>query len=348
MRVLHVLNTGGYSGAENVVISLIKSMPNNVEAAYASPDGVIREILSEEGIEFLPIQAANVNIKILRKLICDYKPDIIHAHDFLASVTAAIVGGKIPIISHLHNNPFWTKKICIWTVIYTCSSIRYKRILAVSNAVIDEFVFGKYLKAKSKIVGNPIDLQTIRDKAGRNTQTDKYDVIFLGRLSEPKNPVFFLEIVRDLVKRIPSVHVILVGDGELRDVISEKCKEFDLESNVKLYGFVKNPYSILQSSKVLCMPSRWEGFGLAAVEALTFGLPVVASPVGGLANIVTMECGKLCVEKEAYVDEIYKLLVDEQYYRKKSVKARERAEEFDNIDRYSKSIVEIYKEILNN
>ena len=347
MRVLHVLNTGGYSGAENVVISLIKSMPDDVEAAYASPNGVIKEILSEEGIMFFPIQTPNVNVMTLRKIIRNYKPDIIHAHDFLASVIAAVGGRKIPIISHLHNNPFWIKKICIWTVIYVCSSIKYKRILAVSDAVIDEFVFGKYLKGKSEIVGNPVDLQTIRDKADQNIRSDKYDVIFLGRLTEAKNPEFFLEIVKDLVKKIPSVHVVIVGDGELRDVIKRKCKEFNLEGNVKLYGFLRNPYNMLQSSKLLCMPSRWEGFGLAAVEALTFGLPVVASPVGGLVNIVTKECGKLCVGKEEYVDEICKLLVDEQYYQEKSAKARERAEEFDNIDQYSKNIVEIYKEILN-
>lgn len=103
---------------------------------------------------------------------------------------------------------------------------------------------------------------------------------------------------------IPSVKVAIVGDGELRDNVMEKYKEFSLEDNIKMYGFVRNPYGLLKSSKILCMPSQWEGFGLAAIEALVFGLPVLAAPVGGLANIITSECGKLCTSREEYVSEM--------------------------------------------
>lgn len=343
MKVLHVLNTGEYSGAENVVITLIRLTRGVVESAYTSPEGSIASVLSENNILYFPMRTSNASIRELRKIIKEFKPDIIHAHDFLASVIVSLASRKIPIVSHLHNNPFWIKKICIWTVIYICSSLKYKRVLVVSDSIIEEFVFGKYLKKKSKTVGNPIDLREIREKAKNATEREQFDIVFLGRLTKAKNPIFFLDIVKELVGLFPDLRVAVVGDGELHDVVMETCIEFGVNNNVKLFGFVKNPYGILKSSKLLCMPSQWEGFGLAAVEALAFGLPVVAAPVGGLVNIVTSQCGKLCVSKKDYVEEIEKLLSDREYYKSKSQNAKARSEKFDNANEYAKSILDEYK-----
>lgn len=346
MKILHVLSTGGYSGAENVVITLINSMKDINECAYTSPDGDIATILSENGIKYYPMKTSLISVIELKKIIKEYKPDIIHAHDFLASAVAALVSWTIPIISHLHNNPLWGGKICIWTIAYFCLSKKYKRILSVSDAIMDEFVFGKYLQGKTRTVGNPIDIEGIRHKIDTAKIKEKSDVIFLGRLTKAKNPIFFLEIVRDLVKIIPTVKVAIVGDGELRDNVMKKRKEFGLEDNIKLYGFVKNPYGLLENSKVLCMPSQWEGFGLAAVEALVFGLPVLAAPVGGLTNIITSECGKLCTSREEYVSEMKKLLFDQSYYENKSRNAKMRAELYDNMAEYTKKIMSEYKKAI--
>ena len=63
MKVLHVLNTGKYSGAENVVITLIHALDGKVECAYASPDGPIREILESEKIVFVPSATVATNAK---------------------------------------------------------------------------------------------------------------------------------------------------------------------------------------------------------------------------------------------------------------------------------------------
>ena len=346
MKILHVLSTGGYSGAENVVITLINSMKEISECVYTSPNGDIATILSENGIKYYPMKTSPINIIELKKIITECKPDIIHAHDFLASAVAALVSGRIPIISHLHNNPLWGKKICIWTIAYFCLSKKYKRILSVSDAVMDEFVFGKYLQVKTRTVGNPIDVKGIRHKADMAKIKEKSDVIFLGRLTKAKDPIFFLEIIKDLVKMIPSVKVAIVGDGELRDNVMEKCKEFGLENNIKLYGFVRNPYGLLKNSKVLCMPSQWEGFGLAAVEALVFGRPVLAAPVGGLTNIITSECGELCTSREEYVSEMKKLLFDQLYYENKSRNAKIRAKSYDNIVEYTRKVMSEYNKLI--
>ena len=346
MRVLHVLNTGKYSGAENVVITLIHALEGCVECAYASPDGPIREILKEEEIKYFSMSTSAINLKELKKIIKFYKPDIIHTHDYNAGVMACLTGTNVPIINHLHNNTPWLKKVCLKSIAYFASSAQYKKILTVSDSVMNEYVFGKFLRKKTQVVGNPINLYNIRKKVKENDAVkETSDIIFLGRLSEQKNPLFFLEIVSELVNMYPDLKVAMVGTGELRTEVENKIAELKLQKNVTLYGFRKNPYGLLQMSKIMCMPSQWEGFGLAAVEAMAFGKPVIASPVGGLQKIVNNDCGRVCVKKEEYVNELTKLLSDKVYYNKKSNEAGKRAEEYNNIEKYAQQIEIIYKNV---
>ena len=348
MKVLHVLNTGKYSGAENVVITLIHAMEREIESAYASPDGPIKNILENEKIKFFPILTPATNAKELKKIIHQYKPDIIHTHDYNAGIMACLTGTNIPIVNHLHNNTPWLKVICPKSLAYFASCTKYQKILTVSDSVMDEFVFGSLLKGKSKVVGNPINLSQVLKKADQpGILHDSSDIVFLGRLSLQKRPLFFLEIVADIVNDIPQLRVAMVGTGELRQEVETKIKELNLENHVRLYGFQKNPYGLLKEARVMCMPSAWEGFGLAAVESLIFGKPVVASPVGGLKTIINEQCGKLCESKKEYIEYLKKLLLDRSYYKGKADKAKERAAEYDNIVSYSQQISEIYHTIID-
>ena len=104
-----------------------------------------------------------------------------------------------------------------------------------------------------------------------------------------------------------------------------RINQLQLVNNVHCLGFIDNPYGIINQSKVLCIPSSWEGFGLVAVEALSLGKPVVAANVGGLPGIVTEESGKVCTYESEYIEEIVKLLTDSNYYFMKSSGANDRA-----------------------
>lgn len=170
-------------------------------------------------------------------------------------------------------------------------------------------------------------------------------MIYLGRLSEAKNPIFFLEIMANLKERIPHISVAIVGDGELRGTVERKIAELSLKDNIRVYGFCENPYVYVKNSKVLCIPSLWEGFGMAAVESMAFGKPVVASPVGGLPDIVDDSCGMLCTDVNEFVEEISKLLNDDAYYERKSNGAYEKASCISNIEYYKTELEDIYKTI---
>lgn len=345
-KVMHVLCMNTYSGAENVAITLINSVKSEFDSVYVSPDGLIKEVVCQNEIKHYAVP--KVNIKYIKKAIRDMKPDIIHAHDFTAGIICAISAGNIPVINHLHNNSPWLQQYCIKACVYGISCLRYRRILTVSDSVMKEYVFGGYFKNKSVVIGNPINISRVQEYAygeENHKEIPEYDIAFLGRLTPQKNIFSFLEIVQEVAKEIPDLKVSVIGDGELRAETVKRIDELGIAHIVNLYGFQKNPYVYLKQAKLMCMPSKWEGFGLAAVEALALGKPVIAAPVGGLKDIINDDCGKLCTTKKEYVDEIKRLLVENDYLKTKSFSALKRAMEYDNILSYSKKIADIYNSI---
>lgn len=343
-KVMHILCTNSFSGAENVAISLINNFKDDVDFVYVSPDGPIRQVLVENNIPFYPLK--KMGLVTLKKAIKDINPDIIHAHDFMAGFFSAFAAGKIPVINHLHNNAPWIKSLSPLTLAYYIAAKKFKKILTVSNSVMDEYIFGKTFKDKTVVIGNQIDISSIKEKAAASTTSAPYDIIFLGRLSTPKNPVGFLEIISALKNNLPDIRAVMVGDGELRAQVEEKLLELNLQNNVELKGFCKNPYGYLKGSKILCAPSLWEGYSLASVEALALGKPILASPVGGLVNIVNDDCGKLCKNTEEFVEQLTLLLKDTSLYEQKSQLALLRANTFDNVTEYKKAIKQSYDDVV--
>lgn len=346
-KVLHIINSHSYSGAENVIISIMENTKDDVDACYTSPDGSIRDILNQKGISYIPVHAKNLSPKNIKEVIDQYKPDIIHAHDFRAGIFSCMTMTSLPIINHLHNNSPWLRRYSFYTALYAICCCRFKQILTVSNSVMDEFVFGKIFKSKTRVIGNPFDANKIRALANTATLNGSSDLIFIGRLAPQKNVFFFLEVVKILTEHFPTIRVSIVGDGELRQAIVEKIHELHLDKNIKMYGFQKNPYGLLRNSSILCMPSKWEGFGLVAVEALALGIPVVCSGAGGLKGIVDSSCGKICgFAKDEYVNEIKKCLNHKTYYSAKVNNALKKADEFSNINRYIDEMRMIYHRVL--
>lgn len=340
MKVLHVLNTNSYSGAENVAITIINHMPD-VESIYLSLNGPISEILKKNNIQYYPVD--KLSIKSLKKAIRKLKPDVIHAHDYTASILCALCFPKAKIISHIHNNSPWIKSYGIYSWAYLFSSFFYKKILTVSDSIEKEYVFGKFIKNKIECIGNPTDIELIHQKAIEYSIDKKYDLIFLGRLTAQKNPKLLLEVFNDLILKRPDISIAVVGAGDQFESFNESIHKNNLQDNIEMYGFMENPYPVLNASNIMILPSKWEGYGLVAVESLSLGIPVICSGAGGLKNIVNSSCGKICKNKDDYVQEIIELLDNEQAYATKSNNAKERAKVFGNIQGYISKIKNSYK-----
>ena len=281
MKILHLLCTDSFSGAENVACQIITSCSDqNHEFVYCSLDGSIRNVLDTKGIKFQPIN--KMSIKELKRVIKIEKPDIIHAHDMRASFYASLVCGEIPLISHCHNNGFDSQRVSLKSILYFFAAKKAKHIFWVSNTTFSGYKFHKYFKTKSSILYNVINFDEVNKKALDDSNIYDYDVVYLGRITYQKDPIRLIHLFSLLKNIMPTIKIVVIGNGDMFKETNNLVNQLGLKNNVDFKGYMKNPYKILKDSKVMVMVSRWEGTPIAALEAMSLGLPIVSTPTDGM------------------------------------------------------------------
>jgi len=340
MRILHLLKSNKYSGAENVVLTIM-DVCSDMDMVYASPDGSIREVVQSRGHEFYPLNRPT--IREVKKAIRELHPDVIHAHDFTMASTAAWAAGDIPVVAHLHNNPPWLKKICPRSVVFAFALSRIRQVISVSKAVEGEYIFRGLMKNKNTVIGNVVDAEKVWRKALEKANIKQVKLVFLGRQTPPKCPLLFCQIVEEVKKTLPDITARMIGDGELMPQVKEYIHQNHLERNIELVGFQSNPYPYLNAGEIMVMPSAWEGFGLAAVEGMCLGKPVVCSGVGGLNDIVDSTCGAKCSSMEEYAHAIIELLQDDVRYTSAAANAVLKSKRYVDMKKYADEIRRVYR-----
>lgn len=353
--ILHVIKSKIYSGAENVVCQIIKGLSDCEEFIYMAPHGPIEDKLKSIGLYDNYYGIDKLDVASIKAAVEKFHPTVVHAHDFTASVLCAFaLKGSVPIISHLHNNPPWIQKFHYKTISYLMACKYIDHILMVSDAVRDEYRYTSKIKCPITIVGNPFSVDGVKaqvkqelfvvDGAGVSEfQRYDSDLLFVGRLTEQKNPMLVLEVAKELAEAGLVKRVRIVGDGELMPELQQFVTNAGLSDVVVLEGFKKNSYDYMACTEVLMMPSKWEGFGLVALEAMSLGVPVVSTNNGGLVKIMDDSCGFVCESKDEFVAAITSLLTDADLYASKSSGATKRAMEYNNIDEYCGKLLDIYR-----
>lgn len=344
MKVLHLLNTDRFSGAENVVCQIIEMMKNvpSLEMVYCSRDGMIREILEEREITFVPI--IDLTCRELRRVIEKEKPDIIHAHDMRAGFVAALVCGKIPLISHIHNNAYDSRRISFKSVAYSYAAMKAKHIFWVSQSAFEDYSFHGFFKKKSTVLHNIIDIDALYEKMSLDTNEYCYDITYVGRLTFQKNPQRLMNVIRMVKEQLPEIKMAVIGTGELEEETKKLAREYNLLDNVSFLGFQPNPLKILHDSKVMVMTSRWEGLPMCALEAMALGVPLVGTPVDGLKQlIVNGENGLLSSDDSMLSQYICDILKSEKLYIKLSSNQINKSIALNDLQKYKDAMEAIYK-----
>lgn len=342
MRVLHVLKSNSFSGAENVAITICKNMQNNV-CAYTSPEGKIQETLQEHNVIYYPMK--KFCLMELKRIVTKFAPDIIHAHDFSASVFASIVGdNKTAIISHLHNNVPWIKKWNIRSLAYSLALLKINSVILVSESIKREAIFAPQLNEKCKILGNPIDKETIKKRAEEQVN-EKFDVLFVGRLATPKNPIKFINVIGQLVKKMPDLKAGMIGNGKLYEECMGRIESLHLEKNICMKGFCKNPYPYMKQAKVVLVTSDWEGFGIVTREAFVLRTPVLLTDVGGMHELVLDYPEIGCDTEDEFVCKTKEILSESSEWKIVYDKIYKDQENRDNLSEYLKVLEGIYLEV---
>ena len=360
--ILHVIKSNIYSGAENVVCQIIKGLSNREEFIYMAPHGPIEDKLRSIGLYHCYRGIDSLSVKEIIKAVDELHPDVVHAHDFTASVLCGFaLKGKVPVVSHIHCNPLWLKNpLHPNSISYVFTSIYFKQIIAVSDAIAREYVYSKQLKCPITTLGNPFSAQQVVDMARegllaetKNLDADlnpvvdvkfQSDILYVGRFNQAKNPLGAIKIFEALPDKEGLVFR-MIGDGELL----QQCKDYVASHGLSQYiffeGFQENVYKYMAGTNLLLMPSIFEGFGLVALEAMALGNPVICSGVGGLTDIVTSDCGYICNSTDDYVAAIEELRCSPKKYTAKAEAAHDRAAKFSNLHTYCDTMEQIYNNL---
>lgn len=283
--VLHILPSNSFSGAENVVCQIIKMFSgSDYKMYYCSPDGRIRDALEENNIDFLPLR--EFSVKELKRVISETKPDIIHAHDMRAGFYVSLACGKIPFVSHVHNNNFDSRGLSLKSLLFYHAAKKAKHIFWVSESSFEGYKFHDRFKDKSSVLYNVIDKAALIKKMETDTGEYDFDIAYVGRLTEPKDPIRLMNVFAEIIKMAPDVKIAVAGTGDMAEQTKSFAKQLSITDNVKFLGFMSNPYKLLYSSKLMIMTSRWEGTPMCALEAMALGVPIVSTPTDGLCELV--------------------------------------------------------------
>lgn len=344
IKVLHLISTDVFSGAENVACQIIKKFENNenYDMVYCSKLGKNEERLSDLNINILPIK--KFDYFCVKEAVKKFKPDIIHGHDIRASIVASLFNNKAKIISHIHANHENMRKFNLKTFLYSLTIKKYSKIIWVSQSALDSFYYLDRVKNKSIVLYNVIDSRALFDKIEKDNNEYNFDLVYIGRLNYQKNPERLIKIIDKVREEKKNLKVAIIGDGNLKDNIQKLIKEKKLESVVKVFGFMNNPYKVLYSSKLMIMTSRYEGTPMCALEAMTFGKPIISTITDGLADIIENDkTGFLSNSDQELVGKIIEILDDEKKYISMSSNVKIKNEEINNIEKYCERMRKIYE-----
>lgn len=343
MKVMHVLNSRIYSGAEKVVCQIIHAFQGEVEMVYCSPESdIVRKMVEGQGVTYLPMKTMSVSE--LSRVIREQKPDLIHAHDMRAGFFSALCCGKIPLVSHIHNNAYDARGLSPKTVGYLLAGFRAKHIFWVSQSSFDGYAFHKLFAKKSSVLYNVIDTDEIDTKLSQDSNTYDYDLIYVGRLTYQKNPQRLLRLCARLKRDKPDLKVAIVGTGELEEELKALSQELNLEDTVHFLGFQPNPIKMVACSKAMILTSRWEGTPMCALEAMALGTPVVSTPSDGMKDLLTDGVsGYLTESDEQMAVDLLKIFTQPEHRKHLAENARKKFDSLNDGEAYKRAIRTAYQ-----
>jgi len=172
------------------------------------------------------------------------------------------------------------------------------------------------------IVPNGINMADLLDDSVRKDEADfGRRILFVGRLSPVKGVQYLIKAMKQIHDKIPDARLIIVGDGREREMLEALSIQLGIQKYVQFGGEVPHEkvLSFMQQADVFVLPSLSEGFPMVIIEALACGLPIVASRVGGIPEIIMSETNGYLVEArdtETIANSIILLLQDEKLRKK--------------------------------
>jgi glycosyltransferase involved in cell wall biosynthesis len=310
MKILHIIDSGGLYGAEMMLLNLAyqqNRMRLQAEIASIGEKRIIKKPLEKEarqrGIKvhkFRMHPGPNLTgaLKIAR-FSRKHRFDILHSHGYKANILLGPLPKSIrpPMITTIHG----------YTSVKTLSKIKlYEWLDRICLNVLDAVVLvnkGMLLhpafrnkRFKTFVVNNGISQKPSFFPLSTSSKTDMiinefckgyFVIASIGRLSPEKGILYLIDAFSVLREKYQKVRLLLIGEGEQRQILENRIRQLHLEDHVLMTGYLPDATCYLSEIKVLALPSLTEGLPITILEAMRGEVPIVASKVGGIPYVLT-------------------------------------------------------------
>ena len=346
-----ILSVGGASRLMSEIIPMMNSLEN------VTVDFLISKCLNDT---FMPeFKKTGVKVHILRHSI--YNPlnifkiarylkqyDIIHVNLFpsLYLVALANIIVRKPLVYTEHNTTNNRRNKQYLRLFEEWVYKQYKKIISISEGTQSNLKTWIHADKEDKrfvIINNGVNLDAFKNV--KQEHVYPHTLIMVARFAPAKDQATIIKAMTLLDK---DVHLILVGDGETLEPCKKLVLELAVNERVHFVGTQSDVPSWIGKADIGIQSSHWEGFGLTAVEMMAGGLPVVASDVEGVKQVV--EGAGLLFPHGNYkklAEIVTKLLSDKEFYEQVKHNCMERCDNYD-INTMVDSYINVYKEVLQN
>lgn len=312
MRVLHVHRISGIGGSERHLLVLLPALrAHGIEATFAGlddPDGrpePFYEALSEAGVPFVRVRSPRdldpaLAVRLVRAAR-PFRPELLHTHLVHADVygAAASLALRVPLVSTKHNDdPFRAGRFrqLEQLIVRRCS-----RVIAITES-LRRFNVERVGLPAAKLTVVRYGLDEVPRAWSENPELRVRDgaplLLAVSRLVPQKGIDVAIRALPAIRERHPEAMLVVAGEGPERERLTALARSLRVADGLKLPGRAGDVEALLRRATMLVHPARWEGFGLVLLEAMLAGLPIVASRVSAIPEVVVDGATGLLVEPD--------------------------------------------------
>lgn len=358
-KVLFLITKSNFGGAQRYVYDLATGLPSEgFEVVVAlGGDGPLAEKLRESEIRVISIPSLQRDISLakeiesffdLSKILHQEKPDILHINSSKAGALGALVGrlvGVPKIIFTAHGwafneeRPSWQKVIL--KKIHWLTILLSHQTIAVGDEVKRQMNW-PFVNNKMVVIYNGRDIANLKTREEARDFLTKHEPLLLpyqndfwsmtiAELHPIKRHDAVIEAMKEVVKQFPNTRHLIIGSGQEEETLRQKISELNLKENVFLLGAIPEAAQYLKAADLFILASRSEAMPYAIIEATIAGLPIIATRVGGIPEVIDNEKSGLLIEplnNMALTKAILELRTNTDLRQKLSQGALERSHDF--------------------
>ena len=352
MKIAQIMPEFGLAGAEimceNLTYELCKAGHEVVVVSMYDYHSAITERLEQAGIEIRYLgKKPGLDVSMIPKMAKVFREtgvQVVHTHRYCAqyAMPAAMLAGVKHRVHTLHSvAPKENKKPA-----RKLSKFFYKHchVIPVSlSGLVQESVIEEYgLPACAiPVIYNGIDLSKCVPKDDYAVKGN-FKILHIGRFSEEKNHIGLLTAFQKFHQIHPDSELWLIGDGKLHPAVQEHAKNHGMEASVKFLGLQSDVYGYMHDADVFALTSNYEGMPMTLIEAMGTGLPIVATRVGGIPDMLDDDSALLVpVDMDAVSEAFEKYYCEEALRRTRGQEAADRAVRF-SAEKMAENYLKVY------